>query len=33
MRTDTPFAAGSLMKGITAACVLQLVDAGLIVLD
>ena len=33
MRNDTPIAAGSLMKGITAACVLQLVDAGRIELD
>ena len=33
MGTNTPIAASSLMKGITAACVLQLVDAGRIVLD
>jgi len=33
MRVNTPIAAGSLMKSITAACVMQLVDAGQVELD
>jgi len=33
MRVDTPLAAASLMKSITAACVMQLVDTGQVELD